>query len=201
MTDNMKKEPAWKTLGFKSELEYRKHLGKQKHTAQERGFIPYAEYHKNLAKDKLNKLIQELEESTESCSVLMPYYVPVVIRHLNTEIQKDDIDRDTYHSMLKRIESSAKEFEKKCNCSGSTNASIRDKHSEEVTNRLKLLKESVESCRTDSPSMSFMASKSLGAYDGYVHNGKPLLSKGLMEILNIAVEFKGCSCKRKDRIY
>lgn len=197
MTNDIKKEPVWKILGFQSELEYRKHLGKQKHIAEERGFTSHAEYQKSLANDKLNKLTRGLEESAESCSVLMPYYVPLVIRHLNTGIQKDNIDADTYHTMLERIRLSADKFEKKCNCYGEAKSPIREKHSEEVMNRLKLLKESVESCRADTPSMSFMASKSLGAYDGYVHKGKPLLSKGLGEILNIAVEFNGCSCKEK----
>lgn len=196
MINDIKKEPAWKTLGFKSEWEYRKHLGKQKHTAAERGFTPYSEHQKNLARDKLNKLINGLEESVESCSILLPYYVPIVMRHLNAGIHEDHIDGNTYHTMLERIKSSTDKFEKICNCSGKVNAPIRDTHPEEFMERLRLLKESVESCRSDAPSMTFVANKSLGAYAGYRYKNPPNLNKDIMEILNIAVEFKGCSCKR-----
>jgi hypothetical protein len=196
MTDEIQKEPAWKILGFKSEWEYRKHLGKQKHVAQERGFIPYSEHQKTLAKDKLNKLIQELEESAESCSTMLPFYVPVVMRHLNTGIHEDNIDGDTYHKMLDSIKSSTDIFEKKCNCSGNVNVPIRYSHPEEFMKRLRSFKDSVESCRSDAPSMAFEANKSLGAYAGYRYKNPPQLKKGLMEILDIAVEFKGCSCKR-----
>ncbi len=195
MTENIKKEPAWKTLGFKSEWEYRKHLGKQKQVSHERGFTKYSEYQKNLTNDKLNKLIQELDESVEKCSTLLPYYVPVVIHQLNTEIHADHIDGNTYHTMLENIKSSTDRFEKKCNCSGKVDAPIRDTHSEEFMKRLRSLKESVESCSSNAPSMSFLADKSLGAYAGYRYNMPPKSNKDIMEILDIAVEFKGCSCK------
>jgi hypothetical protein len=196
MTNNIKEKPAWKTLGFKSEWEYRKHLGKQKRVAQKSGFTPYSEHQKTLAKDKLNILIRGLEESAESCSTMLPYYVPVVMRHLNTGIHEDNIDGDTYHKMLDSIKSSTDIFEKKCNCSGKVTAPIRDVHTEEFMERLRPLKDSVESCRSDAPSMTFVANKSLGAYAGYRYNKPIHLNKDLMEILNIAVEFKGCSCKR-----
>ena len=183
-------------LGFKSEWEYRKHLGKQKRTAQESGFTPYAEYQKNLANDKLNKMIRGLEGYTELCNTEIPYGVPAVIRKLNKSLHDGHIDRNTYDTMTKRIKSSADNFERKCNCSGSTKAPIRETHQEETMNRLKLLKESVESCISDAPSMAFMANESLGPHSGYTNKDPSHVTKGLMEILNIAAEFKGCSCKR-----
>jgi len=196
MNNDMKKEPGWKILGFKSEWEYRKHLGKQKHEAQESGFTSYAEYQKNLSKDKLNKMIGGLEEYTELCNTEIPFGVPAVIRKLNKSLHDGRIDKSTYDIMIERIKSSANNFEKKCNCSGKTEAPIRDIHPEETMNRLKLLKESVESCRSDAPSMAFMANKSLGPHAGYTNKDPSHVTKGLREILNIAAEFKGCSCKR-----
>lgn len=199
MTNDKKKARTIDIPLFKSEKERRDHLAEQEQIARERGFTSYAEHQKNLAKEKLNKLTQDLETSVESCSTALPYNVNVVIHRLNSGLHKEDIDADTYHTMLESVRSSAEKFERSCDCSGSTYAPIREKHSEEIMNRFKLLKESVESCRTDAPSMSFMANKSLGAYAGYVHNGPSRLSNDIMELLDIAVEFKGCSCKRKDR--
>jgi hypothetical protein len=181
----------------KSEKERREHLAEQEQIARERGFIPYAEYQKNLAKDKFDKLIQEVEKSAESCNTQLPYNVPLVVRHLNRGIIEEHIDKSAYDTMIERIILSTDKFEKKCYCSGQAKAPIREMRSEELADRLKLLKDSVESCKSDTPSMAFMASKSLGVYDGYTLNGPYRITKGLREILNIAVEFKGCSCKRR----
>ena len=195
MTSDIKREP-WNQLGFRSETDYRNHFTKQNRMAKERGFVPYTEYQKHSAEDKMNKLIQELEELAESCNIQLPYKVPISIRYLNKIVYNGHIDKNTYDTIVKRVKLSTDKFKKKCNCNGTRKVSIRETHPEEIMTRLKLLKESVESCITDAPSMAFMANKSLGMHTGYAYKDPSRVTKGLREILNIADEFKGCSCKR-----
>lgn len=153
----------------------------------------------HIEKTGLDKLIRELEESAEMCDIQLPYNVPVSIRSLNKGIHKGHIDKNTYDTMLERIRSTTDKFKKKCNCRGIRDTPIRETHPEKIMGRIQSLKGSVESCRTDAPSMAFMAAGSLGTHTGYIYNDPLYVTKGLREILNIAVEFKGCSCNRYDK--